>query len=126
VRAPHRFCVTAKRELQPIRCNYLDRYILNHFLQQIEAAILPTAIKYAPEGSEPKAIVHQWIHAIASGNKPFAAQRGATSKKLINILKMESLYEDAESFKKNCRKRRSNRPKKAHSLLLIYSPVSAV
>ena len=60
---------------------------------------MPAAIKYAPEGSEPKAIVHQWIHAIASGNKPFAAQRGATSKKLINILKKENLYEDVESFK---------------------------
>jgi hypothetical protein len=24
---------------------------LNHFLQQIEAALLPTAIKYAPEGA---------------------------------------------------------------------------
>ena len=72
---------------------------MNHFFQQIEAALLPTAIQYTPEGSEPKAIVHQWVHAIASGTKPFAAQRGATSKKLINILKKENLYGDAESFK---------------------------
>ena len=72
---------------------------MNHFFQQVETALLPTATKYTPEGSESKAIVHQWIHAIASGNKPFAAQRGASAKKLINILKKENLYEDAESFK---------------------------
>ena len=33
---------------------------MNHFLQKIEAALLPTADQYAPEGSDPKAIVHQW------------------------------------------------------------------
>ena len=48
---------------------------MNHFLQKIEAALLPTADQYAPEGSDPKAIAHQWIHAIAYWNKPFAAQR---------------------------------------------------
>ena len=47
---------------------------MKHLFQQIEAALLPTADQYAPEGSDPKAIVHQWIHAIASGNKPFAAK----------------------------------------------------
>ncbi len=47
---------------------------MNHFLQKIEAALLPTADQYAPEGSDPKAIIHQWTHAIASGNKPFAAK----------------------------------------------------
>ena len=72
---------------------------MSHFIQQIEAALLPTATQYAPEGSEPKAIVHQWIHAIACGNKPFAAQRGASKAKLIGILKKGNLYGDAESFK---------------------------
>ena len=43
---------------------------MNHFFKQIETALLPTATLYTPEGSDPKAIVHQWIHAIASGNKP--------------------------------------------------------
>ncbi len=47
---------------------------MNHFFKQIETALLPTANQYAPEGSNPKAIVHQWIHAIASGNKLFAAK----------------------------------------------------
>ena len=42
---------------------------MNHFLQQIEAALLPTANQFAPDGSDPKAIAHQWIHAIANGIK---------------------------------------------------------
>lgn len=72
---------------------------MNKFIQQIEAALLPTATKYVPEGTEPKAIVHQWIHAIAHGNKPFSAKRGASRAKLVGILKKENLYEDAESFR---------------------------
>ncbi len=71
---------------------------MNHFFKQIGTALLPTATQYTPEGTDPKAIVHQWIHAIAHGNKPFAAQRGASKTKLISILKKEHLYDDAESF----------------------------
>ncbi|MFZ1548770.1 MAG: hypothetical protein WAT12_17035 [Candidatus Nitrotoga sp.] len=47
---------------------------MNHFFKQIEAALLPTATLYTPEGSDPKAIAHQLIRAIASRNKPFAAK----------------------------------------------------
>ncbi len=34
---------------------------MSHFFQQIEAALLPVAIPYAPEGTDPKAVVHQWV-----------------------------------------------------------------
>ena len=30
----------------------------SHFFQQIEAALLPSAIPYAPEGTDSKAVVH--------------------------------------------------------------------
>jgi len=72
---------------------------MNQFLKEIEAALLPTAIEYAPEGTEPKALTHQWAHALAYGFTPFAAGRGATSKKLISILKKAQLYTDAATFK---------------------------
>ena len=48
---------------------------MNHFFPQIEVAFLPIADQYAPEGSDPQAVAHQWIYAIVYGNKPFAAQR---------------------------------------------------
>jgi len=72
---------------------------LSHFIQQIEAALQPTATQYAPEGTEPKALAHQWMHALAYGFTPFAAERGATAKKLIAILKKAQLYTDAATFK---------------------------
>lgn len=70
-----------------------------NFFEQIEAVLLPLATQYTPEGSEPKAVVHQWIHAIANGARPFAAERGASTKKLIGILKQAKLYTDVASFK---------------------------
>lgn len=72
---------------------------MSTFIQQIEAALLPTATQYAPEGTEPKALAHQWVHAVAYGFTPFAAERGATAKKLITILKKTQLYTDAATFK---------------------------
>jgi DNA (cytosine-5)-methyltransferase 1 len=72
---------------------------MNQFFKEIEAALLPTATQYAPEGTEPKALAHQWMHALAYGFTPFAAERGATAKKLIAILKKAQLYSDAATFK---------------------------
>jgi hypothetical protein len=40
---------------------------LSTFIQQIEAALLPTATEYALVGTEPKALAHQWMHALAYG-----------------------------------------------------------
>ncbi|GEM_PF-2932032 len=31
---------------------------MSHFFQQIKAALLPSEIPYAPEGTDPKAAVH--------------------------------------------------------------------
>lgn len=70
-----------------------------NFFEQIEAILLPLATQYTPEGSEPKAVVHQWIHAMVYGFPPFATERGVTTKKLIGILKKDHLYSDAATFK---------------------------
>ncbi len=72
---------------------------MSTFIQQIEAALLLATIQYAPEGTEPKALAHQWMHALAYGFAPFAVERGATAKKLISILKKTQLYTDAATFK---------------------------
>jgi DNA (cytosine-5)-methyltransferase 1 len=75
------------------------RAMMIDFLQQIKTALLPTATLYAPGGTDPIAVVHQWMHAIAHGSQPFAAQRGISNSDLIGILKKEGLYQDVESFK---------------------------
>ena len=38
---------------------------MSHFFQQIEAALLPSAIPYTPEGTDPKAVVHECANNIA-------------------------------------------------------------
>jgi DNA (cytosine-5)-methyltransferase 1 len=72
---------------------------LSNTFQQIEAALLPMAREYAPEGTEPQALAQQWIQALVYGFIPFAAERGATAKMLIAILQKAQLYTDATSLK---------------------------
>lgn len=72
---------------------------MNHYFKEIEAALLPAASQYTPEGTEPKALVHQWIHALAYGFTPFAAVRGVIAKKTIFILKRAQFNTDATSSK---------------------------
>lgn len=33
---------------------------MSQFFQQIEAALLPSEIPYTPEGTDHKAVMHQW------------------------------------------------------------------
>jgi hypothetical protein len=35
---------------------------MNHFFQQVEAALLTAEIPYTPEGTDAKAVVNQWIY----------------------------------------------------------------
>jgi len=44
---------------------------MNNFFKNIEQLISPYASQYTPEGSEVKAVVHQWAHAIAYDNDIF-------------------------------------------------------
>lgn len=71
---------------------------MSHTFQEIEAVLLPTAIKYTPEGSDPKAVIHQWIHALAYDFPLFAAHQGICKAELIEILTLENLYKDKNSF----------------------------
>ena len=38
---------------------------MSDFVAAIESVLAPLAEKYTPESSQPKAVVDQWIHAIA-------------------------------------------------------------
>lgn len=70
---------------------------MNHFLQQIEAALLPTATQYAPEGTEPRAVIHQWAHAIASNGDLVG---GIDATRIEDYLKIAGLYKNKEQFRK--------------------------
>ena len=71
---------------------------MNDFLINAENVLKDLAEKYKPEGTDFKALVHQWVHALASGSELFAGKRGANKKSIIATLKKNDLYEDKESF----------------------------
>ena len=71
---------------------------MSHFFQQIEAALLPAAIPYAPEGTDPKAVVHQWAHAIAN-NSDLVGKVDVSG--IIDCLKTAGIFKSKEQFKKS-------------------------
>ncbi len=67
-------------------------------LEDIEGALLTEAEIYTPEGSEPKAVVHQWVHAIAHDLPLFGEVNGAKKEVIIKILKGKALFKNKKSF----------------------------
>lgn len=71
---------------------------MNIILKNIEKLIIPLAESLTPSGSDPRAVVHQWVHALCSNTSLVA---GFESQKLIDCLRANGLYKDAKSFKKS-------------------------
>lgn len=69
------------------------------FLPKLEEALSPYAKQFTPEGTEVKAIVHQWAHAIAYNNELFAQSKGASKDKALKYLKKSICYKSAKQFK---------------------------
>lgn len=92
---------------------------MNHFFETAETALLPLARKYAPEGSEAKAVAHQWMHALAYDKQLFAEQRGIKKNKLIDVLKKAEVFIDLVSFKKNLLKTIHIKPKAERKFTFI-------
>ena len=72
---------------------------MSKVLEKLETALCPEAKAYTPEGSEAKAVVHQWAHAIASGEKPAGIFQEDDVNKIITILKENSLFNSLSQFK---------------------------
>ena len=68
------------------------------FIEKIEKVLITLALEYVPPLSEPKAVIHQWVHAIASGNELFAKNRGITKNKIIWILRKNKIYTSKPQF----------------------------
>ncbi|MFT5588218.1 MAG: DNA (cytosine-5)-methyltransferase 1 [Bradyrhizobium sp.] len=70
---------------------------MNKFISSIEVALDPFAQKLPPKGSDVRAVIHQWIHAICS-----KTDTHGTAKKvdLIKALKEAGLYTSEAAFKK--------------------------
>ncbi|MBV1879236.1 MAG: DNA (cytosine-5-)-methyltransferase [Pseudomonadales bacterium] len=70
---------------------------MNKFINQAEEILLPEAEKYCPDGTEAKAIVHQWLTAIAYGESLFANNPGKQT--VINTLKKNRIYKSKSDLK---------------------------
>ncbi len=73
---------------------------MHDFSHRIETLLLPFATRFTPDGSQPLAVVHQWIHALARGQQLFGGNRGITAETLVGVLASHNLFKDIPSFKR--------------------------
>jgi len=76
---------------------------MNEFLIKLENALSPYAKQFTPDGTEVKAVVHQWGHAIAYDNNFFASSKGADKGIILKLLKDAQCYKNPKQFKKELR-----------------------
>ncbi|MFK5949141.1 MAG: DNA (cytosine-5-)-methyltransferase [Methylococcales bacterium] len=77
---------------------------MNDFLDNLETVLYSMAEKVTPDGSEPKAVVHQWAHAIAYKTHLFEDDNNIQKKIIIKLLKNKGLYKNREQFRKEINK----------------------
>jgi len=74
---------------------------VSNILEKLEHILVPMALKYVPEQSEPKAVVHQWAHAIANNLPLFGNSQELDNSAIIKILENNNLYKSKTSFHHN-------------------------
>lgn len=71
-------------------------------LQNIEKTLLPLAEQHAPEGTEPQAVVDQWVHAIATDSQFYCnsdlSTPSALKKQVITLLEAQEIDVSREVF----------------------------
>lgn len=68
------------------------------FFARVEALLTSMAEQYTPPGTEVAAVVHQWVHALASNSELFATGRGALKSAVCQLLENEGFYQSATQF----------------------------
>lgn len=68
--------------------------------ETVEKALIPLAEKIAPEGTDPKAVAHQWIHACATGSELYGGEDILPSQ-IFAACKDEGVLIDSDGFKAN-------------------------
>jgi len=74
---------------------------MSSFIQKTEDALKDLAEDYVPPSSTVEAVVHQWVHAVASNSDLFAAERGIKQRTVVRDLKKYGLYETRADFKES-------------------------
>ncbi|BCG62817.1 MAG: DNA (cytosine-5)-methyltransferase 1 [Methyloprofundus sp.] len=71
---------------------------MSKILDELEVILFSEAELYTPVGSEPKAVIHQWAHAIAHELPIFGKGKGADKKSIIRVLKEKGVFKNKELF----------------------------
>jgi len=73
---------------------------MSDYIEQAEHVLLSEAEKYCPEGTEPKAIIHQWLNSLAFDQQLFAQDKGACRNRVRSILSDHGLFKSESTLKK--------------------------
>lgn len=74
---------------------------MSDYVKEAERVLLPEAEKFCPEGTDPKAIVHQWLNSLAFEKPLFAQEKGASANSLKSILNDHGLFQSSDTLRKN-------------------------
>lgn len=72
---------------------------MNEYILRAEDVLHSIAETYTPEGSKPKAVIHQWLNAIAYNKSLFAESLGVKKSDIVSILKKNRLYTNKDDLK---------------------------
>jgi len=73
---------------------------MTDYKKKIELILEDLAKEYTPPGSNEKAIVHQWVHAIHNDSKLFAENRKVDKESIINTLSKSGALTPGGKFKR--------------------------
>ncbi|MDQ6971877.1 MAG: DNA cytosine methyltransferase, partial [Mariprofundaceae bacterium] len=92
---------------------------MSSFIERAEEALREIARDYVPPGSTEEAVVHQWLHAIASSSELFAADRGIKKRKVVYTLKKSGLYTSRPDFSRELYEDIHLEPQSEHAFRFI-------
>jgi DNA (cytosine-5)-methyltransferase 1 len=92
---------------------------VSDFIKAVEQLLLPYTRDCTPVGSDPRAVVHQWMHAIASNEQLAGRLNKKQTAVVINTLKESSLYLSDSKFKNKLYKEINFPPKKSPKFRFI-------
>ncbi|GKW41700.1 DNA cytosine methyltransferase [Pectobacterium parvum] len=74
----------------------------SQIINKAEKLIEPLVVSHVPEGTEPKALVDQWLHAIATDSQFFCdsniSSPATLKEQVLSLLKEQDLYVDRAHF----------------------------
>ncbi|OED41213.1 hypothetical protein ACH42_14635 [Endozoicomonas sp. (ex Bugula neritina AB1)] len=92
---------------------------MNDFLTKAESVLEQEAEKYTPKGSTVRAVVHQWLNAIAYEKTLFGEKSGVVRDHIIAKLTTRELFDSVDVLKKQLHDKVELKPKHSPKFTFI-------